>query len=585
VVPLLTLYLGQHYTVNVPKWDDWVIVGKPLLNYTNGTLDSGDLFDQVVDNRMPVPRTVFLALAVATAWNAHANTLATWLFALMAVAAVATLAHQTWPQQAVKSTLTMLVASALLFTPTAWMVWTFSPFMANTLMLSCILWAVVGANHTAKCASVPFATAIALASLASWTYLSGWLTWALLAWVVLGWWINGQATLRHALTTIAVMGSIATVWLLLYLQGYQSQAKPDTVGLFLANPLRFLVFFLHWLGAPFGDILSLSKDATRLSWDRSVAAVAGGLGLAAMIGLIPGILRDVDQRRRAWPWIGIALWALAAGGLVTIGRIELSEDAAFWPRYQLFSVLFWIALAVFALLLPWPPGRLAGAGIVATATALLTGWLMGIPGTLEDMRGDFLSSLNVRAGIEMMEVAPTALPLYRSFPGDLGLVHLLANTLTDKGFIKPGILKEKKVSAANLEGHPDRYKGTLESAELAANGTLIAKGWAFDSVANRPVDAVVVSCQPPGGKEQWFGIACKFSDGKKRAAKLGLRGRFARINWTYMELPPGLPRERTDVAPAPLVPRGKSTIRAYALDTDKLAFTRLDGEVILDVQR
>ena len=84
-------------------------------------------------------------------------------------------------------------------------------------------------------------------------------------------------------------------------------------------------------------------------------------------------------------------------------------------------------------------------------------------------------------------------------------------------------------------------------------------------VADRPDDAVVISCQPSGGTEQWFGIACKTSDGKKRAAKLGLRGRFARINWKYMDLPPGLPQEYADIAPAPLIPNGKNIILKTAM--------------------
>lgn len=579
VVPLITLYAGQRYTVNVPKWDDWPIVGQPLLEYVNGTFGSEDLFGQIVDNRMPVSRAIFLALAIPTDWNAHAHTTATWVFALLAAAAMVFGARRTWPDNPWKVWTLALVTSVLMFSPTGWMLWTFCPFMANTQMVACILWAAMLAAAPPDHQPWKFPLAVVLAMLASWTYLSGWLIWGLLIWLVLGWVLAKQVTLPRALAYAAVLAIVVMVGAWGYFRGYHFEGKPGLAAKLVENPLRYVLFYLRWLGAPFGDLASLTKDELRMPWDRGVAAIFGAVGLAGFTWLSLRVARNPGHRQRAWQWWAIALWGLASGGLVTIGRIELSEDAAFWPRYQLFAMLFWIPLVALALLVPWPKPKPAARVLAVCLAAMSCALFASTLGAWEDMRADFLASLNVRAGLQMMEVAPTPLPLHKILPGGFHQVEAMAIPLAAKGYLAPGILNDKDVANAPVHSDSARYQGALESGSVSVDGKVEMKGWAYDTKAHRPVDAVVLSCQSPGAPEQWFGIACKFSDGKKRADKLGLRGRFARINWTYIDLPPGLPHEHADVAPMPRAPATGGVFRAYLLDTSCLRFTRLPGEV------
>lgn len=581
VLPVFMLIAGQKYTVNVPKWDDWPIVGEPLAEHVQSKLDASDFFDQVVDNRMPVSRVVFFGLALASRWDARAHTLATWVFGMLSLAALMVLVRRTWPDDPFKRFFMVAASGVLIFTPTGWMLWTFCPFMANTLMLAMTLWCLVLATWAKPVFSPALAGAMVLAALASWIYLSGWLAWGLLLWAVLSWLLrfpgSGRRVAMVWVGCLLVMAGMAVV----YFDGYVFEGKPGLGRRLLSDPLSIPLFFVRWLGAPFGDLASLAGDETRIATDRVASAAVGIFGLAAFFRVSFTLARDKRLRLFAWPWWAITGWGLAAGGLVTLGRIELNENAAFWPRYQLFSVMVWIGLL--ALILISRSHGALGVRIGRGSVVLLFGGglVAGSVGAYEDMRGDYLVSLNVRGGLQMLHVAPTALPLHRIWPGHLDDVRRLVEILEPAGFLAPGTLKSSRVKDASLITENPRIEGEILSAGVAESGAFSAKGWAFDKMKLRPVDAIVLSVERPGEDEKWFALATKFSDGKKLAAQRKLRGRFARIAWSYMELPPGLPHAHARIVPLPSPPSPGSIVRAYALDTDSLDFTRLQGEIVI----
>lgn len=580
VLPVFMLWAGQSYTVNVPKWDDWPIVGEPLAAHVEGRLSPGDFLDQVVDNRMPVSRVVFFALALASDWNARANTLATWVFAMGGLGALYILGKRTWPDSPGRRHGFLVVAGILVFTPTGWMLWTFCPFMANTLMLALVLWCVVALAPVRPASTGSLAVGIVLALAASWIYLAGWLAWAVVLWMVLGSATDAKGNRARILWVWAICLLLAGVMAVFYFRGYVFEGKPGLGDRLLTNPLSIPLFFTRWLGAPFGDLASLAGDDLRVGVDRVASAVIGSFGLCALVWTGAVVARNPALRAKAWPWFAIAGWGLASGALVTLGRIELNENAAFWPRYQLFAVMVWISLFALMLLLPMETRR--GRITAGCSTFLLGGGLVaGSVGAMEDMRGDFLASLNVRAGLQMMEAAPTALPLHRIYPANLDTVRRLVAILEPAGFLKPGLLKSRKVADAHVVAPSGRYEGEILAAQVGEDGSFSANGWAFDREKRRPVDAIVLSVTPPDGDETWFALAGKFSDGKKLAAARNLHGRFARIRWAYMELPPGLPHVHAKVVPLPALPAKGSVVRAYVLDTEALAFTRLGGEILL----
>jgi len=566
------LWGGLRYTVNIPKWDDWPITGSLLAAKVDGNFHPALLVGQVVDNRMPVSRIVFFGLALATGWNAHAITVTTWIFAMFALTGLYFLARKTWPKGKWRPWLVTLAGSILIFSPTDWMLWTFCPFMANTLLVACMV-------ATLACATGGSPRGVALGMVfslvASWTYLSGWLTWGVLVWLLLGYGWRGDLRGGRLWTLVALLCLLVIGSAALYFTGYQLESHSGLLGRLLSEPWKPVAFFLRWLGAPFGDHLSWWGNE---AYQRTSALVIGALGSVAFLGLSVVAWREAGLRKRAWPWWGLGLWALGAGAMVTLGRFEMSEDAAFWPRYQLFAGLFWVALVALALL-----SRLNGARRVFLASGFLVVFVGIVPGSItgwDNMRADYLASLGVRAGIEMMEAAPSSFLLHQSWPGEHSLLEPMARKLSDAGFINPAIVKSTRVADAKVVEDP-AVEGEITRGNTLPDNEVELSGWAWRRDQRRPVDAVVISCQYPGGEEHWFGLAGKFNSGGKMALKLGLRGKFTRIKWRFEPVPPGDPLKFADIAPIPTLLADNAIFRAYALDTRHLEFTRLKGELTL----
>lgn len=93
-------------------------------------------------------------------------------------------------------------------------------------------------------------------------------------------------------------------------------------------------YLMAYLGAPIG-YPSLSESQ-----------LAGALSIVLLLANIAAywlLNRDI---RSILVWIGLALFALGNGAIITAGRIMLGVGQALQSRYQAFSLLWWVALVV-----------------------------------------------------------------------------------------------------------------------------------------------------------------------------------------------------------------------------------------------
>lgn len=102
----------------------------------------------------------------------------------------------------------------------------------------------------------------------------------------------------------------------------------------LTSPLHLAAFFVAALGAP---VASLNLTEARLF--GALGLVALGLALFAASRL-PGELRRLEV------WIELAAYSMLATAVTTLGRASYGNGLALLSRYQEFSQLWWIALAV-----------------------------------------------------------------------------------------------------------------------------------------------------------------------------------------------------------------------------------------------
>lgn len=102
----------------------------------------------------------------------------------------------------------------------------------------------------------------------------------------------------------------------------------------LASPLHLAAFFLAALGAP---VASLTLTEARLF---------GALGLVALGLALYAASRLSGELRHLEVWIELAAYSILATAVTALGRASYGNGLALLPRYQEFSQLWWIALAV-----------------------------------------------------------------------------------------------------------------------------------------------------------------------------------------------------------------------------------------------
>jgi hypothetical protein len=576
VLPLvgmvLMLFWSWQNTADLPKYDDLPTVGRPLLSSLDGTLTFRELNEQIVDNRMLVVRVIHVALARLTHWNVRAETMLSVLLGGCTVLVLAGIARRTWPEGGWRPFFLAMLAGVTWFSLSGGMIWIYGPFFCHVLTPFLML-TIAWVGLTRLSVAWRFWLGVLLAVLATNSFVYGWLCWGLLGWQLLGWRLDHKISLKQFAGYVAaavVLMALLAKW---YFTDYEVAGKPGLLGRIMHDPMRYLNFFLQWLGSGIGNPWPYLAKPVRLSWQYSLAWWSGLLVLLLGMWAVWRVWRERPLRTAAWPWLGMALWGLLGGVLVTVGRAELSAEAAFWPRYQLLVYLVYLALVTMILLVLRPSGsRWRWLGGIPALLAIV-GWINGSLLGWVTFRGDYFSSQSIHGALILNDVAPNPVLLDALFPGDYQRVEKMVNRLSPMGYFRPGILTDERVASAKVvRGGP--YQGELKEGEIKPDGSIELEGWAVKTKLRCPVDAIVLSVQAEGGDEVWWTVATNRKPANKQATKLKLSVANSRIGWAL-----GPDVSLGELVRKPL-PAGKLTFRAYALEVATLTFYPLEGEFL-----
>ncbi len=567
---VVMLFWSWQNTADLPKYDDLIIVGEPLVSSLDGKLTFQELNEQVVDNRMLIVRAFQLSVARLTHWNIRVETMLNVLVGGWMVLVLAGIARRTWPEGGWRPFLIAMMAGVTCFSLSGGMLWIYGPFFCHVftpLLMVTMVW--VGLTRLSV--RWRFWLGVLLAILATNSFIYGWLCWGVLGWQLLGWRIEHKISVKEFTGYVAVavilMGMLAK-W---YFTDYQIAEKPAGAGRMVAEPMRYLNFFLQWLGSGVGNPWPYLAKPVRLSWQYSLAWWSGGIILLLGIWAVWRVWRERPLRTAAWPWIGMAIWALLGGVLVAAGRTELGAEAAFWPRYQLLVYLVYLSVGTMILLVLRPSGSRWRWWTAIPAGVALLGWINGSLLGWVTFRGDYFSSQSIHGALIMKDVAPNPALLDALLPTRLQKMDTMMNQLAPLGYVRPGFLQHEEVAAAHLEPSGP-YQGELKEGELKPDGSVELEGWAVKVKQHCPVDAIVISVQPEGGAEVWWTVATDRKPANKQATKLKLSVANSRIGWAL-----GPDAAFGTLVRKPLPP-GKLTFRAYALDVASLTFYPLAGQ-------
>ncbi len=569
LVPLaFTLWLSWTWTPNFPRADHWGMESDLMVADPSQALSWNLLAQQFNDSRYVLSRLCFLALGKATGWNLQVEAAACVLMAGGIAVLAWWMARRSLPGRAADGAGALM--ALLILSPHQVMNWNFGVQICYFLPVGSAV-ATAAVFLTRWSLARQTLAGILIATLGSWSFANGWLTWGLVAWGVLGGYRRGGMR-PVAVALFAVLLAVAAN-LLAYFHGYHFQESIPLSQKLAQRSGAIVHYFLNTLGAGLAEGWLQPNQAQRSQLLDRLAPPLALLALAWLGSLVLWHRRDLWQRggaSPAWMWIGLAGWSLLVVALVALARTGNVLSHPFASRYLAFSLWAWAAALVLSLMLP--PGRPRRFLAISGSALLLWGWASGAATGIKQLHKDAYTMRLLHGTLTMALVAPEPQGLRANDP----MMHLLLERLQrldDLGYLQPPLVRSPLVSQATVRQDP-AVEGQL--LPIPPGSPPIISGYAIDHRRQGPADAVVLSLQPEGGPEIWWTpVSGRTLDKafKKQANAQGLSGEHARIGWIWEASPNPAPYQI--VTPPPALP---CVVRAYALDTRSGTFYRLQGE-------
>jgi hypothetical protein len=374
---ILLLYLivfTVKYSIDVPSWDDWMIV--PLLEKSyQGTLTVNDfLADDSHPHRIAFPRLIILISARLTGWNIKYQYLINILLGVGIFSVVIAQLKSTIPDLLRSAACWLIpVFGIFVFSLSQWENW----FWGWQICIFLNVWAVLNGIYLLshpKGGWIRFTVAIGLGVIATFSFANGLLFWPI------GLLIIVTSTCRKRSKWFAC--ALWALFSLSILKIYLYYPDPLRGGWFGWN--GNLSFVLRYLGTPlmrfgFGDYFE---------W-RAVRYV-GFFSIVIVVINIFVLLRycRISIRRLA-PWISLILYAIGSGVLTSLGR---TAEHSVSSRYVTISSLYWLSSVVVLFLIvrhivsAVKPGATVGLIRLACAAIIVIIVLMAGYQSLENAR-------------------------------------------------------------------------------------------------------------------------------------------------------------------------------------------------------
>lgn len=366
LIPLAILVvLVVRSWVNLPWNDEWALAFT-LQDVDAGTLSLADLAFQHGEHRILFPRIFMLATAWLSDWDTRATMAVGIAIAATSLVVLRTIARRTMASGVAAGALTVMTAW-LLFSPVQWENWLWGweiAWFLNVLGVVLTLW-LLSDDELPLPRWVRLGLAAAAAILAMYSIASGGFAW-LAGLVVL-------VIRRWSWPQIATWAGLAGVTVYIYSRGYTPVQQGSLVDRLLDDPIASIEYALTYLGAP----LSLGGE--------QATTRAGGVIVAITIAAIALIAwRRPSRLVTAAPWIGLAVYTLAASATTASGRLEYGLIQALSSRYTTVAMLLLIsaaALTVTAIEASFESWQLRGLfgvlGAAAVAGLIAMGWANG----------------------------------------------------------------------------------------------------------------------------------------------------------------------------------------------------------------
>jgi hypothetical protein len=331
----------------------------------------------------------------------------------------------------------------------------------------------------------------------------------------------------------------------------------------LAKPLQAVLYFLSFLGAPLG-------------LERQILAALVGIILLTLFAIgcvfLMKFRRDSNLVRRMTPWLMVGAYSILTAGMTMVGRLGFGAAQSMNVRYIGYSVYLIVSLIFLVPLITDKlvnetnfPGHRRLGQVTATAAILFLLWqpfifAKGIQG-MQEMR---LKLLQAKASVLLIDLVPDPELVNTLYP-DLNYLAAKANILDELGFLRPGLVRSRRVQDfEDDKAGADDY-GSLDHGENSGKIHVVS-GIATLPYRREAADAVILAYEKPNGDCIVFALTHpKFGPGDPPiATKAGRNFRRWQQSFTGDQLP---------FHPA--------KVTAWAFDANSAKAFRLDGSYVI----
>ena len=346
----LIAFLVHRYGVNVPFWDQWMLVD-PLIEMELGRFPWANVFSQHNEHRMVFPKLVMLGLAQLTRWNTLAEMWCSVVLAGVCLVMLLALARPTLNETGPVARLwAVAMLSTMVFSLAQWENW-FWGFQLTWFLGTLAAIAVVALTTWSLDAPRP------------WRYVAGAAFSAIVCQYSIGSglavWVSGAMVLafhRDWRSLLSAWIVIAIVAIAIFFIGYVKPPTHPPLTAAVERPAAFMAYLGNYLAGPLGRHAAIGYF---------VAVTFVLLGAV----LLPRLRREP---RLVLPWIAIGAFAGANAVLTGIGRAGMGAEQGMSSRYVTIASLLSIALVPLGLLVlrNQKPARVASAVLVGGAGLL-----------------------------------------------------------------------------------------------------------------------------------------------------------------------------------------------------------------------
>jgi hypothetical protein len=489
--PCFLAVLVFTYGVDFPQWDQWGYV--PFFEeFSRGSLTFTRLFAQVNEYRQFFPNLVFVTLGWLTRWDVRYEMWALFLLTCLVSFNVYRLARLTIDAKGLRRLVLFFMANVLIFSPAQYENWLQGQQLVYCVPIACITTSILVA-HSGLPPIARFFFCACLSTISTFSSANGGLCWIVILPVLLTA-SRSPISGRKWFVAAWVLGLLSNA--ALYLHGYYKPWWSPSLLTALADPLRAVLYFLGFLGAP----LALEK--------KKLAIILGIMLLSLFaIGcvLLIRFRRDSTFVRRMTPWLMIGAYSTLTAGMTTVGRVGLSANQSMNVRYIGYSVYLVISLIFLVPLITGKlisetrfPGqrRLAQASVALAILFLLWQPLVFAKG-IQGMREMRLKLLQSKASVLLIDLVQDPQLINTLYP-DLNFLAAKANILDELGFLRPRLVRSNRLQ--DFEGDK---AGASDYGSLDHGGTS-GKMYVVSGIANLPyrreaADAVILAYEKPNG--------------------------------------------------------------------------------------